>query len=120
MTPVNSYYTHSFRFIFNDGSISGTCQDDLIDIEWQEKRIPEGSIIKRYELMQNQTNSCLHGIKFLDKRGKVLLAAGDIDNEQARSSILLKTKEYVIRDDEKLIGIKSGSRKFKDFRHYDF
>ena len=38
--------------------------------------------------MQNQTNSCLHGIKFLDKRGKVLLAAGDIDNEQARSSIL--------------------------------
>ena len=61
--------------------------------------------------MQNQTHSVLHGIKFIDKKGKVLLSAGDIDNENARSSPLMRTKEFVLREDERLVGIKSGLRK---------
>jgi len=55
----------------------------------------------------------------MDKRGKVLLTAGDIDDFNARNSSLVRVKEFVIREDEKLIGIKSGQRKFKDARHYD-
>jgi hypothetical protein len=49
----------------------------------------------------------------------VLLAAGEIDNENARSSGLIRVKEFVIREDEKLIGIKCGQRKHFDGRMYD-
>ena len=47
------------------------------------------------------------------------MTAGEIDNENARNSPLIRTKEFVIREDERLIGFKSGQRKFKDARHYD-
>lgn len=87
--------------------------------EWKIKLIPEGSVIKRYELMQSQTDSCLHGIKFIDKKGKVLLMAGDIENPLARNSTLMRVKEHVLREDERLVGFRSGSRKYKDARHYD-
>lgn len=114
------YYNHAFQFVFNDGSRTEVDASNLEGVTWVLKQVPEGSVIKRYELMQNQTNSCLHGFKFLDKRGKVLLTAGDIDDPNARESSLIRVKEFVIREDERLCGVKSGQRKCRDARHYDF
>lgn len=84
MIRQSTFHNHSFQFIFSDGSRSQADESELEATGWEEIRIPDGAIIKRYELMQNQTNSCLHGVKFLDKRGKVLLAVGDIDEPNAR------------------------------------
>ncbi len=105
--------------MFSDGTHSQADASAVPEQEWVTKTLPEGSMIKRYELMQSQIDSCLHGIKFLDKKGKVLLAGGDIENPLARNSTLMRVKEHMLRDDEKLVGFKSGQRKYKDARHYD-
>ena len=105
--------------MFSDGSSSQVEASGVPVQEWVTKIIPEGSVIKRFELMQSQIDSCLHGIKFLDKKGKVLLVGGDVENPLARNSTLMRVKEHLMRDDERLVGFKSGQRKYKDARHYD-
>ena len=43
--------SHSFQFAFSDGTMTEVNQEALNELKWKLISIPEGSIIKRYELM---------------------------------------------------------------------
>ena len=43
--------SHSFQFALSDGTMTEVNQEGLNETKWQLISIPEGSIIKRYELM---------------------------------------------------------------------
>ena len=42
---------YAYQFIFNDGSVTQADASDLDPDKWTDLKIPEGSMIKRYELM---------------------------------------------------------------------
>ena len=70
--------------------------------------------------MYNKECSNLLGLKFWDKQDKVLLATRLVENQENRKMPYVAFKEFILREEERIIGVKSGQRGGKYAYHYDF
>jgi len=110
----------AIKLIFSDGDRTiGEAKKGSAS-KWVDKMIPIKSTIKKIEIMYDRDKSLLLGIKFIDKDAKTLLSAGKIDSNLYRGKRDFPIKEFELADNERLIGIKSSLRGWKDGHHFDF
>ena len=67
---------------------------------WKEVKIqPEGAIVKKI-IMYGRTNCQFGGVQFFDSYGNKILEAGSLEKQAI--------KEIILKDGERLIGIKAN------------
>ena len=100
------------RSKFDDSQLLGQYTDRLI---------PKGSHIHKVELFFHKFNSLLVGLKFFDKKGEEILSCGDydfIDKELGEVDYRIAEREFILEDNERLIGIKSNKGDSREAKHY--
>ncbi len=82
--------------------------------------IPLGSSIAGGEIMIENRSGQLQGIKFWDKKRKVLLACGWIDEEWRNHKEAWPVAEFSMRVDEQIVGVRSVLKvDVMDAKHYN-
>lgn len=61
--------SESYQFIFNDGDRTRACDAQYRRYQWVDVMVPKGKTISVVKLMYDKSDSCVYGIKFLDKKG---------------------------------------------------
>ncbi len=103
-------YGWSFQFISVDGSRSAFddswCKDPS---KWVDKIIPQGAQIRKVETLLSKSDGGLWGFKWIGDDGTVLLAVGDIDDDNARNHPELVLQSLTLNHNQRLVGVKSRS-----------
>ncbi len=72
------------------------------------------------ELLFNKASTQLVALKFLSKKGKVLLKCGPIDSKFKDDTHNYVFTAFELLPGERIIGVKSNSRKMFAACHFDF
>lgn len=67
--------------------------------------------------MFDKTDSCMYGLRLEDKRGKLLLKVGKIDEWTSKPGIAVSTIELM--DGERIVGTRSSQCGFMHAPHFD-
>lgn len=87
--------------------------------KWCDLLTPPDSIIHKVELMYYKDDSALCGVKFIDNNNETLLACGEINNSSWRKYDWISIKVVILKEGERLLGVKSGGRDCYYAEHYD-
>ncbi len=77
-------------------------------------------MINTVELLFNKASTQLVALKFISKKGKVLLKCGPIDSKWREDTDSYVLKAFELLAGERIIGVKSNSRKMGSACHFDF
>ncbi len=77
-------------------------------------------MINTVELLFNKASTQLVALKFINKKGKVLLKCGPIDSKWREDTDNYVLKAFELLAGERIIGVKSNSRKMGSACHFDF
>ncbi len=108
-----SVYGHrSFQFISLDGTRSAFDSSELdVDVKWTDHIIPQGSQIRTVETLLEKCFGLLLGFKWIGDDGAVLLAFGDIDNDDYnyRNDPDYVVATLTLNHNQRLVGVRSDS-----------
>jgi hypothetical protein len=106
------------NFVMSNGSFSEIVYNsDNSDTSCIHQRIPDGAVIRRVKMIGMSRYGLLAGLQFFDKDNNMLLEAGfcpdddDDDDDEKRCDI---KKEFLLQENERLVGVKSNSNKLPD------
>ena len=104
--------------IFSDGTrIEFPCTSDASDFKdilIQPAESEVRAVLLRYYTRQDQNESLINGIQFLDKNNTIILKAGNWPVDPNRKDFRIDIKEG-----ERIVGMKSGRRGVATARHHD-
>jgi hypothetical protein len=111
----------SLQFISLDGTRSAF---DSSGVKWgyfTDHIIPQGKQIRKVETLLEKADGKLWGFKWIGDDGAVLLKVGNIDDPNMRNF----TKRYsvttlTLNHNQRLVGVRSGSRGRAGAWHYSF
>lgn len=109
----------SYQFLFADGSRSEASEWDCPEDWWRDWRVPTGNSIAQVESMHRKFDGLLMGLKFVGRKGETLVATELIDKLEFRRNRYVKYRRFTLKENERLVGVKSGQRGESDARHHD-
>jgi hypothetical protein len=109
----------SYQFIFADGSRSEASEWDCPENWWRDLHVPSGDAIASVESMHRKFDGLLMGLKFVGRKGETLAATELIDKLEFRRNRYVAFRRFVLKENERLVGVKSGQRGESDARHHD-
>ncbi len=105
---VRGYDMTSYQFISLDGARSAFDRS-ACSRSWTDHIVPQGKQIRTVETMLRKRNGLLYGFKWIGDDGAVLVAVGEIDDDDARNDPDYPVTTLTLNHNQRLVGVRSSS-----------